>query len=84
MPFHPLVSEMDSSISEFGHIHCWKMGCKSKIKNRTANSVETDEMDISSESTLYAKVCRSDRDNIWMDFFLMFPKKKKKKNRTFS
>ena len=34
---------MDSSISEFGHIHCFKQGCQSKISNRIANSADPDE-----------------------------------------
>ena len=34
---------MDSSTSEFGHIHCCKQGFQSKINNRIANSVDPDE-----------------------------------------
>ena len=34
---------MDSSISEFGHIHCCKLGLQSKTNNRVANSVDTNE-----------------------------------------
>ena len=34
---------MDSSISEFEHIHCCKLGFQPKIKNRMANSVDPDE-----------------------------------------
>ena len=35
---------MDSSTSEIGHLHYCKSGFQSKIKNRTANSVDPDEM----------------------------------------
>ena len=34
---------MDSSISEFKHIHCCKKGVPSKINNRMANTVDPDE-----------------------------------------
>ena len=35
---------MDSSMFEFGHIHCCKYVFQTKIKNRMANSVDPDEM----------------------------------------
>ena len=34
---------MDSSICEFGHIHCCKLGFQSKINNKMATSVDPDE-----------------------------------------
>ena len=34
---------MNSSISEFGHIHGCKYGLQSKTKSRKANSVEPDD-----------------------------------------
>ena len=43
-PFHLRVSELDSSISEFGLIHCCKQGFQSKIDSRMANSVDPDEI----------------------------------------
>ena len=33
-PFRPRVSDIDSSISECGHIHCWKYTFQSKTNNR--------------------------------------------------
>ena len=35
---------MDSSISEFGHIHCDKSGSQLEIENILANSADPDEM----------------------------------------
>ena len=34
---------MDSSIYEFGHIHCCKRGFQSKINDKMANSVDPNE-----------------------------------------
>ena len=42
-PFHPRVSDMDSSISEFEHIRYRKLGFQSKIKNKKERSVDPDE-----------------------------------------
>ena len=38
------VSEMDSSISEFGHILSCKLRFQSRINNRMANRVDPDKM----------------------------------------
>ena len=35
---------MDSSTSEFGHIHCCKKWFESKFNNRMSNSVDPKEM----------------------------------------
>ena len=40
---HPRVSDMDSSISGSGRIHCCKQGFQSKNNNRMANSADPDE-----------------------------------------
>ena len=42
--FHPSVSEVDLSIIEFGHVHWYRLGFQSKIKSKTANSADPDEM----------------------------------------
>ena len=34
LPFHPWVSVEDSSIFDFGHIHCCKLGCHWTIQNK--------------------------------------------------
>ena len=44
LPFHPLVSEVGSSVLEVGHAHCCKWGFQSAIKSIMANSVDPDEM----------------------------------------
>ena len=41
--FHPRVSEMDASISEFGYIHCCKYRFQSKLNKRITNGVDPDE-----------------------------------------
>ena len=53
-PFHPWVSEVDSSVLGFGHVHWYKQGFQFKIKkNSTANSVDPDKT-VSSGSILFA------------------------------
>ena len=42
LPFHPLVSQMGSLSSEFGHIHCCNRVSSKKINNRIAKSVVSD------------------------------------------
>ena len=43
LTFSPEFFDMDSSISEFGQIHCCKQGFRSKINNKMAKSVDPDE-----------------------------------------
>ena len=40
----PKLSEADSPIIEFGHVHCCKEGCQSKIKKRMANSADPNQI----------------------------------------
>ena len=51
--FHPIVSDMDSSISEYGNIHCCKKGFSQKISNRMADSVDSDKTARYEPSHLY-------------------------------
>ena len=55
-PFHPLVSDMDSSVSEFGHIHCCKWGYLSKKYNRMTNSVDPGKTSYLTGSALITEV----------------------------
>ena len=68
LPFHFWVSEVASSSFEYGHVHCCKLGWKSKTKIRMTNSVDPDDGSpraVSFGSTLCAKVyllvCRYER-----------------------
>ena len=40
--FHPEVSKMGSSFSEFEHSNCCKQGLELKLNNRMANIVDPD------------------------------------------
>ena len=48
---------ISSLLLKFGHIHCFKKACQSKIKKRMTNSVDPDKM-AQSGFTLFAKLCK--------------------------